>query len=150
MRYWETEEFRTLKRELGNTRLAGTIVRDGCKTLVEFCEKHDTLSMLRLPEFGAVSLRAVRFHAEKAGIALREGIVNKPADRPHMDPAQRFDNDLFLHCSSAFPETVMLAVGTRKNKRTRTLTTDGALKLAYRLMALARGGETQGFERFDD
>jgi hypothetical protein len=53
MRYWETEEFRTLKRELGNTRLAGTIVRDGCKTLVEFCEKHDTLSMLRLPEFGA-------------------------------------------------------------------------------------------------
>jgi hypothetical protein len=147
--YWERPEFRALKKELGDTRLAGAIIRSGCKTFVEFCEKFDTREMLRQPLFGGGCLDKVRAHATKTRIALREGIVNKPV-RPAVDAAQSFDNDLFLHCSSAFPETIMLAVGTRKNKRTRTLTTDGALKLAYRLMALARGGETQGFERFDD
>jgi hypothetical protein len=146
--YWRTPEFAALRKELGNHRLAGLIVRDGCKTFAEFCEKNDTLQMLRMPLFGGKSLDLLREHAAKCGIALREGIVNKPV-RPEANAAETFDNDLFLHCSAAYPDTVMLAIGTRKNKRTRTLTADGALKLAYRLMSLAKGGETQGFERFD-
>jgi hypothetical protein len=94
--------------------------------------------------------RITKCSAPMPDIPISIRLANAPAERGSGGiAAQRFDNDLFLHCSSAFPETIMLAVGTRKNKRTRTLTTNGALKLAYRLMALARGGETQGFERFD-
>jgi hypothetical protein len=59
------------------------------------------------------------------------------------------DNDLFLHCSHQFGETIMLGVGSRRNKRTITLTADESLKLAHRLMSLAQGGETQGFEKFE-
>lgn len=59
------------------------------------------------------------------------------------------NNDLFLHCDLAFLDTVMIGIGTRRNKRTVTLTADEALKLAYRLMSLGKGGETQGFEKLE-
>lgn len=59
------------------------------------------------------------------------------------------ENELWLHCNPRFGETVMLAIGSRNRKRSITLAADDALKLAYRLMALAKGGETQGLERFD-
>jgi hypothetical protein len=59
------------------------------------------------------------------------------------------ENELFLHASHVCGETVRLAIGSRTNKRVIVLAADDALKLAYRLMSLAKGGETHGFERFD-
>lgn len=56
-------------------------------------------------------------------------------------------NDIFLH-SHPTSSGIAIGIGSRSSKRIKTLTEDEALKLAYRLMALARGGETQGFERF--
>lgn len=56
-------------------------------------------------------------------------------------------NDIFLHAHPSC-SGIAIGIGSRSSKRTKTLTEDEALKLAYRLMSLARGGETQGFERF--
>lgn len=58
------------------------------------------------------------------------------------------ENDLFLHSNHRFGG-IMIGIGSRKSKRTVTLTEDETLKLAYRLMSLAQGGETHGFERFE-
>lgn len=56
-------------------------------------------------------------------------------------------NDLFLY-SRCGDDSVVLGIGTRSSKRRVALTADEARKLAYRLMSLAAGGETQGMERF--
>lgn len=55
-------------------------------------------------------------------------------------------NRLFLHCSHTCGDDIMIGIGSRGHKRKVTLMPEEALKLAYRLMSLARGGETQGFE----
>lgn len=58
-------------------------------------------------------------------------------------------NDLFIYSGQTITDDVTLGIGSHGSKRTVTLSGDDALKLAYRLMSLARGGQTQGFERFE-
>lgn len=56
-------------------------------------------------------------------------------------------NSVFLskRCST---DTLVVGVGTCASKRRVVLTDDEALELAYKLMSLAKGGETRGFEKF--
>ena len=56
-------------------------------------------------------------------------------------------NSLFLFCNHTFPG-VTIGIGSRSHKRVVRLSEDEALQLAYRLMSLAKGGATQGFEEF--
>jgi hypothetical protein len=56
-------------------------------------------------------------------------------------------NRLFLGAFGGLPG-VTLKIGSRNHGRRVHLTEDEARKLAYRLMALASGGETQGMEMF--
>ena len=57
-------------------------------------------------------------------------------------------NDLFIYAGSS-DDCISLGIGSRSSKRVKTLSNGDALRLAYRLMSLARGGETRGFEKFE-
>ena len=57
------------------------------------------------------------------------------------------DNEIFI-TKTGGTDILVLAVGSYGRKRRAYLTDDEALRLAYRLMALAKGGETQGIEHF--
>lgn len=147
LRYWEKPEFRALKKALRNGRLAAVIVLQKCTTFEEFCAKFTTRDMLRMPNFGGKSLEIVRRQAFEQKIKLREEPMLEAMPKIKA-VVEKSDNDLFLHCDHRFPETVMLAIGSRRYKRSKTLTADEALKLAYWLMSLAKGGETVGLEKF--
>jgi hypothetical protein len=147
LKYWEKPEFRALKKALHNGRLAAVIVLNGCTTFEDFCAKFTTRDMLRMRNFGERSLEIVRRHAFEQKIKLREEPMRETMPKIKA-VVEKSDNDLFLHCSPQFPETVMLAIGSRRYKRSKTLTADEALKLAYWLMSLAKGGETHGLEKF--
>lgn len=54
-------------------------------------------------------------------------------------------NELFVLCNHSSGEDIILSVGAQRF-RSISLTPNEALKLAYRLMSLARGDETQGLE----
>lgn len=56
-------------------------------------------------------------------------------------------NGLYLY-RHAVMTGVTLKIGSKGNGRWVSLSDDEALKLAYRLMSLAKGGETQGAETF--
>lgn len=57
-------------------------------------------------------------------------------------------NELFIY-SGASDDCITLGIGSRSSKRVKTLSNNDALRLAYRLMSLASGGETRGFEQFE-
>lgn len=143
--YWQTPEHAALKKEFGGW-LAGVIVRSGCKTLAEFCEKYDDVEMLRLPRMGHKLLRDAKTYAAQQNIAFRERPLAPTRARAHQEP--RDDNDLFLLRWASF-DGIILGIGTRRSRRKISLSDDEALKLAYRLMSLAKGGETHGFEKFE-
>lgn len=56
-------------------------------------------------------------------------------------------NKLFLYNRPQL-ELIWIGVGDKRSKRKVQLTNDEALKLAYKLMSLAGGGETFGMEEF--
>lgn len=56
-------------------------------------------------------------------------------------------NQLFLFARFFRGEhLITLAIGSKNHSRKIHLSPDEALKLAYRLMSAANGGETQGFK----
>lgn len=149
--WWQTDEgmasYDRLKQAGVSSRLAGIMVSQGCDTVPDFIARFTAEDMKRMPKFGKLCYCEIFQLAEKANLTVRHAQVEPAPEKPAK--ADQSDNDLFLHCSHAFPDTVMLGIGTRRNKRTVTLSADEALKLAYRLMSLAKGGETRGFEKLE-
>lgn len=148
--WWQTAEGLADKAKLKaqgvSTMLTNIMLNHGCPTVAAFVEKFSLDDMIRLRQFGKLRIVEITKLAETAGVSLRR---SPPTIKPEKSPLPALpDNSLFLHCTHAFPDSVMLGVGSRKSKRIVTLSADDALKLAYRLMSLARGGETQGFEKF--
>lgn len=54
-------------------------------------------------------------------------------------------NELFIF--SAGDDCVALKIGSKRSARKIYLTDEGALTLAYRLMSVAKGGTTHGWEK---
>lgn len=59
------------KRGIEN-RIAWLILRTGCFTFEEFCAKHTTQEMLRIPNFGPTALRKVMTFAVRENIEVRD------------------------------------------------------------------------------
>lgn len=57
------------------------------------------------------------------------------------------DHEIFLTKSVTGP--LCIGIGSRKRRQRVWLTDADVMKLAYRLMSLGSGGETQGIEQFD-
>jgi len=147
-RYWEKPEYRALLEQWKDARLVGIIVREGCKTLEEFCQKFDTREMLRIPNCGEGTVKLVIALAGAHDIPLV--IVPKPVPAVRgRAPVYADMNGLFLysnhHC--AVPG-VTLKIGSKDHGRRVLLSPDETYRLACKLMSYARGGETETVERF--
>lgn len=83
--YWQTAKFAELRRITGSGRLAGTIIREGCSTLQEFCAKYTLTEMLRCPGFGPGSASLMKQLAEQHGLELRGTLVlgRNATDKPY-------------------------------------------------------------------
>jgi hypothetical protein len=59
------------KRGIEN-RIAWIIVSEGCLTFEDFCARHTTREMLRIPNFGKTALRKVMTFAVRENIEIRD------------------------------------------------------------------------------
>ena len=81
--YHEHPAYKGLVRAY-NSRVAGAIIRSGCTTLAEFCERHTEEQMLRQPRVGRDTLMLIKVWMGNEGLSFRDPSKERKA-QPEFD-----------------------------------------------------------------